>query len=107
MQVVNGLRYDLVIELALSAICNRTSPECYASRCPFDERTLMLWMTSVVASPGPQPTYTVLSVNQLHSVVSDYFVCFRLGRLLLQLVAMVILNKLCYNGRIRYAIPPV
>ncbi|XP_065919145.1 uncharacterized protein [Dysidea avara] len=67
-QVVNGLKYDLVIELALSMICDRNSPECFVSDCPIDDRTRMLWMTSVVASPAPQPTYSVLSVSQIHSV---------------------------------------
>ena len=71
VQVVNGLKYDLVIELALSMICDRNSPECFVSDCPIDDRTRMLWMTSVVASPAPQPTYSVLSVSQIHSVVSD------------------------------------
>jgi len=59
-----------VIELALSMICDRNSPECFVSVCPIDDATRMLWMTSVVASPNPQPTYTVLSASQIHGGVS-------------------------------------
>ena len=59
-----------MIELALSMICDRNSPECFVSVCPIDDATRMLWMTSVVASPNTQPTYTVLSASQIHDGVS-------------------------------------
>ncbi|XP_065919671.1 uncharacterized protein [Dysidea avara] len=65
-QVVNGLRYDLVIEVALSTTCDRNSPECFASKCPIDDHTRMLWLATIVVSPNPQPTYTVLNISQVH-----------------------------------------
>lgn len=61
-QVVNGLRYDMLIEVALSTTCTRDSNLCTSVECPIDERTQMQWMVSVVAPPTPQNNYDVVSV---------------------------------------------
>ena len=54
----------------MSTTCDRNSPECFASKCPIDVRTRMLWMATVIAPPTPQPTYTVLDVSEIRPIVS-------------------------------------
>ena len=70
LQVVNGIRYDLIIEIALSTTCDRNSAKCFASKCPIDVHTRMLWMATVITSPNPQPAYTVLDVSEICPIVS-------------------------------------
>jgi len=68
IQVVNGLRYDLLIEVALSTTCKRDSKLCTSVECSFDEHTQSGWMVSIVASPTPPNQmikYNVLSVNKV------------------------------------------
>ena len=65
-QVVNGLKYDMLIEVALSITCTRDSNLCTSVECPVDEHTQMQWMVSVVAPPTPLNetiNYNVLSVT--------------------------------------------
>ena len=67
VQVVNGLKFDILIMVALSTTCNRDSELCTSVQCPIDERTKSLWMASVVAPPTPinqTINYMVLNVSQ-------------------------------------------
>lgn len=71
MQVVNGLRYDLLIEVALSITCTRESDLCTSVECPIDEHTQSKWMVSIVAPPTPSNemiVYDVISVTPVNSV---------------------------------------
>ena len=70
-QVVAGLRYDLVIEVALSITCTRESDLCTSVECPIDEHSQSKWMVSVVAPPSPSNemiVYDVISVAPVNSV---------------------------------------
>ena len=67
-QVVNGLRYDLLVEVALSTICARDSKLCTSAECPIDERTQSKWMVSVVAPPNERISYNVISVTPANTV---------------------------------------
>lgn len=70
-QVVNGLRYDLMIEVALSTTCRRDSELCTSVECPIDEHTQSPWLASVVAPPTPLNetiNYDVLSVTPADTV---------------------------------------
>lgn len=68
IQVVNGIRYDLFIKVALSTTCTRDSQLCTSMECPIDEQTLSEWMVSVVASPSVPVNYSVLSTTPVNTV---------------------------------------
>ena len=75
MQVVNGVKFDLMITVALSTTCKKNSELCTSVECPIDESTKQLWMVSVVAPPTKLTTqYNVLSIIQLVHIgsVSSY-----------------------------------
>ena len=68
IQVVAGLRYDLVIEVALSTTCTRESDLCTSVECPIDEHTQSQWMASIVTPPNEMIIYNVISVTPANSV---------------------------------------
>lgn len=64
---MNGLKYDMLIVVALSTTCQRDSDLCTSVECPFDECTQYLWMVSVVTSPTPI-YYNVLAVTPIRHI---------------------------------------
>lgn len=53
LQVVNGIKYDMLMIVALSTTCTRDSQLCTSVECLIDECTQHLWSVSVVAPPTP------------------------------------------------------
>lgn len=68
---MNGLKYDLLIEVALSTTCMRDSELCTSVECPIDEKTRSEWMVSVVTPPAQPIGYNILNVTRVDNVVGD------------------------------------